>query len=96
MSEERRVSTALAFLLGWYVVLGAAAIGTLAATRPAPELAWLVGPVAAVAAVVVAPVTLAVLAQSRRRLSPFALATISMAVGLTFVVAASLVALALR
>lgn len=96
MSEERRVSNALAFLLGWYVVLTAAALVALRVVRPEPGLTWLVGPIAVVTAVIVAPVTLAVLAQSRRRLSSFALATVSMAVGLAFVVVVSLVALALR
>lgn len=96
MSEERRVSNALAFLLGWYAVLGAAVFVALLVVRPDPALAWLVAPIAAVAAVIVAPVTLAVLAQGRRRLSSLALATLSMAAGLAFVVVASLAAFALR
>lgn len=96
LSEERRVGNALAILLGWYAVLGTAAFLVLLALRPDPELAWIVAPIAAIAAVIVAPASLAVLAQGRRRLSSLALATVSMTAGLAFVVVASLIAFALR
>jgi O-antigen/teichoic acid export membrane protein len=96
VSEERRVGNALAILLGWYAVLGTAAFLVLLAVRPDQDLAWIVAPIAAVAAVIVAPATLAVLAQGRRRFSSLALATVSIAAGLAFVVVASLIALALR
>ena len=96
ISEERRVTNALALLLGWYVVFGVAGYVVLRLTPRDTGLPLLLAPIAAVAAGIVAPTTLAVLALSNRRLSWPLLATLAAAAGLLFVVVATLIALALR
>ena len=97
MGEERRVGWALAILLGWYLVLGAAGYAVLRSWTPESGLGFLLAPIIAVAAVIVAPTTLAILAQNRRRrLGSFPLATLSAAAGLVFAVVAGLIAVAVR
>lgn len=95
MTQERRLTTALALLLGWYVVFGIAGYVLWRVARPDPGLPLAIGPIAAVTAAIVAPTTVALLAQSRRDLSPLSLATLGAAAGLAFLVLGSLVALAL-
>lgn len=82
---------ALALLLGWYVLLGVLGLVAFRLARPDPAVALIAAPIALVTAVVIAPTTLAVLAQSKRRLGPFALATISALVGLAVVVVGVLI-----
>lgn len=96
ISEERRVTNALALLLGWYVVFGVAGYVVLRLTPRDTGLSLVLAPIAAVAAGIVAPTTLAVLALSRRHLPWPVLATLAAAAGLAFVVIATAVALVLR
>jgi hypothetical protein len=94
-TEERRVTRALAILLGWYVVAGVAVYVVYRLAHPGRAV-LIAAPIALVAAVIIAPTTLALLAQSKRGLRPFALATISALVGLAVVVLGVIIGYALR
>jgi hypothetical protein len=94
-TEERRVTRALALLLGWYVVVGVLLYVAYRLARP-QHILLIAAPVALVAAVIIAPTTLALLAQSKRGLRPLALATISALVGLAVVAVGVIIGYALR
>jgi tryptophan-rich sensory protein len=97
MREERRVGYGLAFLLGWYVVFAAVGYVVVRIWQPESGTILLITPIVLVAAAIVAPTTLAILAQNRRRrLGAVALAGMSAAAGIVFVVVASLIGFAVR
>lgn len=95
-AEDRRVNRGMAVLFVWYVVLGVTGTVLARALRPDSGMILIAGPIALVTIAVVAPVTLAMLAQNRHRFSSIALGSLSAAAGLVVLAAGMLLALAIR
>jgi hypothetical protein len=95
-AEDRRVNRGMAVLFIWYVVLGVTGTLLARALRPDSGVILIAGPIALVTIAVVAPVTLAMLAQNRHRFSSIALGSLSAAAGLVVLAAGMLLALAIR
>jgi hypothetical protein len=95
-AEDRRVNRGMAVLFVWYVVLGVTGTLLARALRPDSGVILVAGPIALVTIAVVAPVTLAMLAQNRHRFSSIALGTLSAGAGLVVLAVGVLLALAIR